>query len=60
MNEDHPRWSWSMGCATPEEGREHLKKHPDIEFKFGDHGPVLVRNRQEKLKLMKYFGMEEY
>lgn len=58
--EDHPRYSWSMGCATPAEGREVLSKHPDVQFKFGDHGPILVKNRQHKKQMMAIRNMEEY
>ena len=60
QNEDHPRWSWSMG-ATPQMAREMLKKHPHLQYKYGENGgPLLVKNRQEKLKLMKLHGMQEY
>jgi hypothetical protein len=58
--EDHPRWSMSMG-ATPEDAKAMLKKHPHLEYKYGENGgPLLVRNRQEKKRLMKIHGMEEY
>lgn len=58
--EDNPRWSWSMG-ATPQVAQQMLKKYPDLQYKFGkEGGPLLVRNRQEKKKLMKIHGMEEF
>lgn len=57
---DNPRWSWSMG-ATPQVAEQMLQKHPDLVYKFGKGGgPLLVKNRQEKLKLMKLHGMEEF
>jgi putative FmdB family regulatory protein len=60
VTEDHKRWSWSMGCATPAEGREVLKANPNVEFKFGDHGPILVKNRKHKKEMMKIRNMVEY
>ena len=60
QNEDHLRWSWSMG-ATPQVAREMLKKHPDFQYKYGENGgPLLVKNRQDKLRKMKIHGMQEY
>ena len=59
---EHPRWSMSMGCTTVQ-AKEVLKVHPELEsdFKFGkEGGPLLVRNREDKLRKMKMFGMTEY
>ncbi len=57
---DHPRWSWAMG-ATPEVAKEMLQKHPDFEYKYGaDGGPLLVKNRQDKINKMNIHGMIEY
>jgi putative FmdB family regulatory protein len=58
----HERWSWSMGVATPEEGVERKREHPelDIRYKFGDYGPLLIKNRKHKKEMMKLHGMEEY
>ncbi len=56
----HERWSWSMGVATPEEGREKKQEHPDYVYKFGDYGPLLVNSRKDKLKKMSEHGMQEY
>ena len=61
-NEDHPRWSYSMGL-TEADAKEILKKHPELEsdFKYGKFGgPLRVHNRQDKLQKIKIFGMEEY
>ena len=61
-NSDHPRWSWAMGC-TPDDAQEAIKKHPELEsdFKFGKFGgPLIVRNRQDKLRKMKMFNMDEW
>lgn len=56
----HERWSWSMGVATPEEGIERKKEHPEYEYKFGNCGPLLVKSRKDKLQKMKEHGMQEY
>lgn len=56
----HERWSWSMGVATPEEGREKKRNHPEYVYKFGDCGPLLVSNRKDKLQKMKEHNMIEY
>lgn len=58
----HERWSWSMGVATPEEGRERKREYPehDIQYKFGDYGPLLINNRKHKKEMMKIHGMEEW
>ena len=59
---DHERWSWAMGC-TPADAQEAIKKHPELEsdFKFGKFGgPLRVRNRQDKLRKMKMFNMDEW
>jgi hypothetical protein len=62
QNSEHPRWSWSMGC-TAVQAKEVLKDHPELEgdFKHGKNGgPLLVHNRQDKLRKMSIFGMQEY
>ncbi len=59
---EHPRWSWSMAC-TEAQAKEVLPHYPELEadFKWGKHGgPLLIHNRQDKLKKMKIFGMEEW
>lgn len=60
MDAEYQRWSWAMG-ATPQAAKEMLKKYPDLVYEHGtEGGRLLVKNRQEKLRLMKIHGMEEY
>jgi hypothetical protein len=57
-DEDHERWSMSMGC-TAVHAKEVLKEHPELEsdFKFGkEGGPLRIYNREDKLRKMKIFG----
>ena len=57
---DNPRYSVSMG-VTETQIEEARKLHPQAEWKrFGHSFRPLIKNRPEKLKMMKQCGMEEF
>jgi hypothetical protein len=60
-NSDHPRYSWSLGVANPNDPvqmAEALKTHPGAEF--DGLGRMLIKNRKEILQRMKEANFEEF
>ena len=60
MMVDHPRYSVSLGVL--DEGLSDAKKlHPQAEWKkFGNSWRPLIKNRAEKLKIMRQANYFEY
>lgn len=57
---ENPRYSVALGVSETQI-EEARKLHPQAEWKkFGNSYRPLIKNRAEKLKLMKQAGMEEY
>lgn len=53
---DHPRWSEALGC-NPDQVQDFKRTWPWMEFDSG--GRCLVRNRAEKLRILKARGFVE-
>ena len=57
---DNPRYSASMGVSE-KQIEEARKLHPQAEWKkFGHSYRPLIKNRTDKLRMMKQCGMEEF
>ena len=57
---DSPRYSASMGVSETQI-KEAMKLHPQAEWKkFGYSYRPLIKNRTDKLRMMKQCGMEEF
>jgi len=57
---ENPRYSISLGVSETQI-EEARKLHPQVEWKrFGHSFRPLIKNRAEKLKLMKQAGYEEF
>jgi hypothetical protein len=57
---DTPRYSVSMGVSEAQI-KEAIKLHPQAEWKkFGHSYRPLIKNRTDKLRMMKQCGMEEF